>query len=329
MIRQAISGSVLLLLMAVSGTPVAAQARTIPVDDSYTISSRFLTNEAEHPDFRLPVLTTVEGQQILFDRLYKTVGERELHCDVFLPPRGASVGQAIVLVHGGGWHSGNKSNFYAMANLLAQRGYVVVLPEFRLALEAGYPAGLLDVNDAIRWTMSQADEFGIDPQRIAIGGESSGGQMASLIAYTGGSPLFSAGPDDAPTVNALIDIDGVIDFTVPLALANENRNDATPAARWLGGSWEQKPERWREASAATYVGPRSPPTLVISGEQDRFTAGIEKVLPVLEAHGIANRHAHFPGQPHAFWLFEPYASQIVEEIDTFLQGIAPAQEIRP
>ena len=326
MIRRAISSGLLLLLMALPQWPVAAQAQMVPVDDSYTVSSRFLVNRARHPDFRLPVLTMVEGQQIMFDRLYKTVGERELHSDIFLPPVGTRVGQAIVLVHGGGWHSGNKSNFYTMASLLAQRGYVVVLPEFRLAPEAGYPAGLLDVNDAIRWTISQADELGIDPQRIAIGGESSGGQMASLVAYTGGTPLFSAGPDDAPRVNALIDIDGAIDFTTPLALANENRNDATPAARWLGGSWEHAPERWREASAATYVGPRSPPTLVISGEQDRFTAGIEKVLPVLEAHGIANRHAHFADQPHAFWLFEPYASQIVDEIDTFLQGIAPAQE---
>lgn len=329
MIRQAIAGSLLLLLAALPDMPAAAQAQTIPVDDSYTISRRLLANQAEHPEFRLPVLTMVEGQQILFDRLYKTVGERELHSDIFLPPAGARVGRAIVLVHGGGWRAGNKSNFYAMATLLAQRGYVVVLPEFRLALEAGYPAGLLDVNDAIRWTMSQAGAFGIDPARIAIGGESSGGQMASLIAYTGGTPLFSAGPDDAPRVNALIDIDGVIDFTTPLALANENRSDATPAARWLGGSWEQVPERWREASAATHVGAQSPPTLIISGEQDRFTAGMEKVLPVLDAHGIANRHVHFADQPHAFWLFEPYASQIVAEIDAFLQSIEPAPGTRP
>ncbi|WP_347304207.1 alpha/beta hydrolase [Croceibacterium sp. TMG7-5b_MA50] len=329
MMVQAGWGAAGLLVLAMSHMPVAAQSPTIPVDDSYTVSSRFLANQAAHPDYRLPVLTTVAGQQILFDRLYKTVGGRELHSDVFLPPAETGSGQAIVLVHGGGWHSGNKSNFYSMANLLAQRGYVVVLPEFRLAPEAGYPAGVIDVNDAIRWTMSQAAEFGIDPQRVAIGGESSGGQMAALVAYTGGSTLFSGGSDRAPSVNALIDIDGVIDFTTPLALANENRNDATPAARWLGGSWEQAPDRWREASAATHVGPNSPATLVISGERDRFTAGMEKVLPILAAHGIPHHHAHFADQPHTFWLFQPYTSQVVAEIDTFLQDLQPAQTAAP
>ena len=137
-----ISTSVIGLLIA---APAMAQPRTIPVDDSYTVSSRLLVNQAQHPDFRQPALTMVEGQEIRFDQLYKTVAGRELHADIFLPPLGRKRGQAIVLVHGGGWHSGNKSNFYAIANLLAQRGYVVVLPEFRLGPEAGYPAGLLDV----------------------------------------------------------------------------------------------------------------------------------------------------------------------------------------
>lgn len=325
MIRRAISGSVSLMLMVAPAAPAMAQPRTIPVDDSYTVSSRLLVNQAQHPDFRQPALTMVEGQEIRFDRLYKTVEGRELHADIFLPPLGRKRGQAIVLVHGGGWHSGNKSNFYAIANLLAQRGYVVVLPEFRLGPEAGYPAGLLDVNDALRWTVAQAGELGIDPARIAIGGESSGGQMAALLAYTGGTTLFSGGPEGAPRTNALLDIDGVIDFTTPLALMNENRDGTTAAARWLGGPYEQQPDRWRDASAATHVGPLSPPTLVISGEQDRFTAGMEKVFPVLDAYGIHARHVHFPDQPHAFWLFEPYASHIAEEIDQFLQSVGVPQ----
>ncbi len=299
---------------------------TIPIDDSYTVSSRYLSNREQHPELTLPRVTMVDGQTILFDRLYRTIGSRELHLDAFLPPPGKARRQAIVLLHGGAWRSGNKSNFYAIASLLAQRGYAVFLPEFRLAPEARYPAGMVDINAAINWVSSHADEFGFDPGRIAVGGESTGGQMAGLIAYTGGSTMFTADGRPAAHLNALIDIDGVLDMTAPLALQNENRGGAkSPAALWLGGSFEQVPEKWREASAASHLSADSPPTLVISGGQARFTAGIEDVLPKLTSLGIGNRNVNFPGLPHTFWLFEPYASQVVEAIDDFLRQAGDIQ----
>ncbi|MFX7918446.1 alpha/beta hydrolase, partial [Acinetobacter baumannii] len=87
-------------------------------------------------------------------------------------------------VHGGAWASGNKSHSYPFANLLAQRGYAVFMPEFRLSPEAPYPAALHDVNAAILWVKGRAAEFGMRPDGLAIGGDSSGGQMAALLAYS-------------------------------------------------------------------------------------------------------------------------------------------------
>lgn len=297
-----------------AGTPI----RT--VDDSYTISQRFGANRPAHPELALPVIETGAGRRILFDRLYAQRGTRELHADVFLPAPAAAPSQAIVMVHGGAWRSGNASNFYAMADLLARRGYAVILPEFRLAPEQRYPAGLRDVNAAIDWVRSNADAFGIDPRRIAIGGESSGGQMAALIAYTAGTALYSDHGNPTPRLNALIDIDGVLDFTDPVALRHENAaGEKSVAALWLGGSMETAPARWKEASPATHLGPNSPPTLILSGEADRFTGGRETVIAALNARGIPARHIHFPGLPHTFWLFEPYVGQVVEAIDQFLR----------
>lgn len=322
--------SCLIATLAACSTPAPVGSRTIPIDDSYTISSRFLSNRTARPEIALPVLTMADGQRILFDRLYAAVGERELHLDVFLPPRpqagGQASGQAVVLVHGGAWRSGNKSNFYAIASLLAQRGYAVFIPEFRLAPEAGYPAGLQDINSALAWVAVNAGSFGIDPARIAIGGESSGGQMAALVAYTGGSSRFTASGQPSVRVNALIDIDGVLDLTSPLALRYENAaGDQSAMARWLGGSWERLPQAWSDASAATYAGPDSPPTLVLAGEDPRFTAGWDQIASTLESNGIAHRKVDFPGLPHTFWLFDPYAAQVVEAIDDFLKdsGTAP------
>lgn len=311
----------LLAALAITAFSTAAFAgNLIPIDDSYTVSQRYLAYKKDFPELELPRVQFEAGQQVLFDRLYKKIGDRELHADVFLPPPGRGNRQAILLVHGGAWRSGNKSNFYALANQLAQRGYVVLLPEFRLAPEAAYPAGLVDINDAIVWAKQNAADFGFDKTRLALGGESSGGQMAALIAYSVAFDKIKSAPGLDTRVSALIDIDGVLDFTTPLALQFENAAGANSAAgQWLGGAYETAGAIWREASAAEHVDGTSPPTLIISGEAPRFTAGRERVQQVLDRNHIANAYIKYDRMPHAFWLFEPYVSKIAGAIDAFLR----------
>ncbi len=309
--------------------PLAA-AGTIPVDDSYTVSQRYDSNLAAHPEFALPVIDAGNGRRILFDRRYKLVGARELHVDLFLPQISQRPAQALVLVHGGAWRSGNKSNFYALAQRLSALGYAVAIPEFRLSPEAVYPAGMIDINDAFAFVRDNAAAFGIDPRRIAVGGESSGGQMAALLAYAGPTGRFAATAQAAARPSALIDIDGVLDFTAPLALRHENAaRERSVAAQWLGGSWDTAPDLWRQASAVTYLGNDSPPTLIISGEDDRFTAGRDAVIARLQENGTPVVHRHFAGLPHTFWLFDPYLGQVAEAIDLFLRNPDVAKGGRP
>jgi len=293
----------------------------LPVDDSYTVSQRYDAYKQDYPEIVWPKLSFAAGQRILFDRLYKKIGERELHVDVFLPPPAHVRHQAILFVHGGGWRSGNKSNFYALANLLAQRGYVVFLPEYRLSAEAGYPAGLIDINDAIVWAKRQGQDLGFASDRLAIGGASSGGQMAALIAYSSGHDLFKSRVGLDTTVNALVDLDGLLDFTTPLALQYENAAGAnSPASLWLGGDYASQTSKWREASAINYLGTASPPTLIVSSGAARFTAGREDVESLLDRYKI--RHVYFEVEhaPHTFWLFHPYLDKILPKIDDFLRG---------
>lgn len=312
----------LLVAMAVVGGP-AAGAGLRSVDDSYTASRRFNAYKVQYPDLRLPELTFSAGQKIQFDRLYKMVDDRELHLDVFMPGDSARGERpSVVLVHGGGWRAGDKSEFYPLANMLAQRGYVVFLPEYRLSPEARFPAGLIDINDAIVWIKAQASTYGIDPARIALGGGSSGGQMAALLAYSAGEAKFKSQPTGDTRVSALIDLDGVLDFTSPLALQYENAaGDTSVAALWLGGSMEHATDQWREASAARYVGERSPPTLIISSGELRFTAGKDAVLSALESRGIRHEYVELKNVPHTFWLFEPHLSMVAAQIDSFLKSI--------
>lgn len=302
-------------LLALPALPAPAR----DVDDSYTVDQRFAQYRDQYPGIGWPAVTWREGQSVLFDRPYKTLGTRTLHLDVFRPA--AANGQGLMLVHGGAWRSGAKTHFYALANLLAQRGYTVFLPEFRLSGEAPYPAGMEDIAEALRWARAHAAEFGLDGAHIAVGGASSGGQMAALLAYAGPSGLFGK-----VHANALVDLDGVLDMADPDALHFENAaGAASPFARWLGGRFEAMPQRWREAGAASYAGPQSPPTLIVSSGIARFTVGKDKVLAALERHRIANREFAFTGAPHDFWLFEPWLSRTAEEIDTFLRPLTPAK----
>jgi acetyl esterase/lipase len=297
------------LAMLAVAPPVAARV----VDDSYTIASRFARYKDQYPGIQWPVVAPSAGQTILFDRAYKALGDRDLHLDIFAPAPGTSRHQGLVLVHGGAWRSGSKAHFYALANLLAQRGYTVFLPEYRLSPEAAYPAGVVDVGDALAWARAHAGDYGLSAGRIALGGASSGGQMASLVAYT------------VAGANALVDMDGVLDFTTPLALQYENAaGDASSAAKWLGGSYEHAPDLWREASAASHVGATSPPTLIISSGNVRFTAGKDKVLETLAANHIPARWYAFSGAPHDIWLFDPWLGTVVDQIDSFLRALPPA-----
>lgn len=297
------------------------------VDDSYTIARRFAGYRTQYPGIALPVIAPRTGQTLAFDLVYKTIGDRDLHIDVFSPAPRNSVGQGLVLVHGGAWRSGGKAHFYALANLLAQRGFTVFLPEFRLAPEQPFPAGMDDIADALTWAQRESPHYKLRAERIAIGGASSGGQMAALLAYRRAS---DAGGKTVLPPNALIDMDGVLDTTSPLALQYEDAaKEDSPLAQWLGGSFEQLPDAWRDAGAASHAGPASPPTLILSSGAPRFTAGRERVSAILQRNGIRTSTYIYPRAPHDFWLFQPYLDQAVVQIAAFLTSVDADRKRKP
>ena len=312
------------ILVLIAGLLVSALAlaKDITVDDSYSPGERFARYKVKHPELQWPVQTFRAGQSIAFERPYKRIDGRDLHADLFYPSVENQNGQAVVLVHGGGWRSGNKSHFYPLANLLAQRGYLVMTPEYRLSVEARYPAGMTDISDAISWLRQRAEDFSINPEKIALGGGSSGGQMAALAGHAAQSGKYQSKPEQNTTVNAVIDLDGVLDFTTPLALQFENKKQhKSAAALWLGGTYEELPELWAEASATQHLHPNSPPTLIISSGQPRFTAGHGEITGYLKKHHIIHQYIELNETIHTFWLFEPYLSQTAQWIDTFLQRV--------
>jgi acetyl esterase/lipase len=97
------------------------------------------------------------------DVVFGTGGGRDLKCNVYVPPQPGAGRPAVLLVHGGGWVQGDRSQLHGYGILLGRLGYLCVATEYRLAGEAKWPAQLHDVKAALRWMRANAHQLGIDP----------------------------------------------------------------------------------------------------------------------------------------------------------------------
>ena len=111
--------------------------------------------------------------------------------DLFLPEAGKDPCPLVFFIHGGGWYSGDKADSQKDPWMkLLDRGYAVASINYRLSGEASHPAGIIDCKTALRYLKAHAGEYGIDPDRVAVSGDSSGGHYALMMAVTMGNPEF-------------------------------------------------------------------------------------------------------------------------------------------
>jgi acetyl esterase/lipase len=107
----------------------------------------------------------------------------------------ASNDAAIVLLHGGGWFHGDKGKDADLAVRIAEHGYIVFVPNYRLAPAHPFPVGRTDVLDAIAWT--KASQYAFSRDKLAVWGSSAGSNLAVEAALATGHPAVSwSGPLD-------------------------------------------------------------------------------------------------------------------------------------
>ena len=119
----------------------------------------------------------------------------------FYTPKGMrGAAPALFFIHGGGWIYGDLESHDATCRVLAEEAQVrVIAIDYRLAPEAPFPAGFDDVWAGWQWIVTNADGLGIDPHRLAVGGDSAGGNLSAIIAQTAVREGFHA-----PTFQLLI-----------------------------------------------------------------------------------------------------------------------------
>jgi len=323
-----------LVLIKYSAAEPTSSSLTIPRDSSFTTYLAWLKIAREFPQAIIAAEKLPEGLKADYGITYKTLavspyGKRDLHLDLFRPLK-AGTYPALLLIHGGGWRSGNRTMENQLAQQVAAHGYVTATVEYRLSPEAIYPAAVYDIKSAVRFLRSNAAKFGIDPDRIAISGTSAGGQLASLVGMTAEVKKFDGGETDSKVsakIQAIIDIDGVLDFRDP----NESGKDEDPlklsaGAYWFGATFKQAPKIWEEASPNVYAGKDTPPILFINSALPRFHAGRDSVISILNQYKIYTEVHTLPGTPHPFWLFHPWFETAVDYMNTFLDKILKKED---
>ena len=296
-------------------------------DTGYTTFKAYNDIKKSHPNVAISWVSDKTPPSVKADKdiVYNSIGNRKLRLDAFFPKGNIQKSHpAILIIHGGGWRTGNRAQHIPLAQHLAALGYVCFTPEYRLSTEALYPAAVHDLKAALRWMRANAKKYKIDTNRIATVGFSAGGQLSALLGTTSNNPTFegtSGNIGHSTKVNAIVDIDGILAFIHPESGEGDDTRSISAATYWFGYSKAENPELWQVASALNHVDAETPPTLFINSGVDRMHAGRTDYLAKLATFNIYSEVHIFPNSPHSFCLFNPWFEPTVQYIDVFLRTI--------
>ena len=245
--------------------------------------------------------------------VYKTINGRDLRLFVFYPwSKPGTVSPAIVLFHGGGWYSGNPSRLFAQCRYLASRGMVAFSVEYRTHDKFGGSPfdAVRDGKSAIRWVREHARDLRIEPNRIAAGGGSAGGQIAAAAGTVVGKEEPGENLSVSSRPNALVLFNPVI--------------DNGPG----GYGYHRLGNLYRKISPLHNINKNHPPTIILTGEKDAIVklSAVRDYKKRLNHLGIRCDLHIYPGQPHGFYQYharEPNPNFVatMREVDRFLESL--------
>lgn len=204
--------------------------------------------------------------------------------DVWRPTERAGALPVVIFFYGGGWSNGRRQDYGFAGRALAARGFVVVVPDYRLAPANRFPRFVEDGAAAARWTHDHVAALGGDPARISVMGHSAGAHIAALLALDG--RWLAAAGVPANTIRAGALLAGPYDF-LPLT---------APQAVTALGNWPQ-PE---ETQPIHYARSDAPPLWLASGDADRIVSvnNSRALSARLQSLGAPVRLREYPGLSH-------------------------------
>lgn len=243
--------------------------------------------------------------EVIHDVHYLAKGRSE-KMDLYLPAGEARQPRpAVLIVHGGGWHGGDKraKREQNIGNNLAATGYVCASINYRLCkksdilpgrLREVWPGNLQDCRTAVRFLRKNAAKYGIDPEHIGAIGGSAGGHLTAMLAVTDGK-------DDIKAEGPYAEFSSRVQAVVPMYGVHNVVAQARLKGNPLSGPDE---ELCRNASPITWITPDDPPALILHGTKDALVpvSQSEILHDRLSKAGVKSQLLIVEGAPHSFHL---------------------------
>ncbi len=233
--------------------------------------------------------------------------------DIYRPPSASGSAPLVVFLYGGGWDSGSKDIYGFVARPLAERGAVVVVPDYRLYPQVQFPAFLQDNAEAVAWAAAHAAEFGADPRRVFLLGHSAGAYNAAMLAL---DPrwLHEAGYDRSRLA-------GVVALAGPYDFLPITDPDVIPVFASVNDDQRSQP--------ISYVDGHNPPMLLLAGTADTTVRprNTESLAAAIRAAGGPVESKFYPGIGHiglitAFAPIFEGRAPVLDDVWGFIAGQA-------
>ncbi len=254
------------------------------------------------------------------DVVYRKVDGVELKMDVYSPETPAAQAlPAVVVVHGGAWIGGKRSDIKALAAALASEGMVAATVDYRLAPKHKWPAMLDDVQSAVRYLRANNLRYRIDPLRIGATGASAGGHLALLL---GMRETRDRETDFYPRVSSRVA--AVLNLFGPTDLAHDFAPGTADflAIQVVGKSFKQAETEIRDFSPVNFVDGKTAPIFTIQGQADPMVPPYQadRLDQALKAANRPHVLVKVPGMVHDVDIKKPAERDALKKGIEFLKS---------
>jgi acetyl esterase/lipase len=240
--------------------------------------------------------------------------ERRQRLDVYRPAGSGSGRPVVIFWYGGSFDSGSKGAYKFVGAALAERGFVTVLPDYRLYPAVKFPELLDDPARAVAWVQQHAQEFGGDPHRVVLMGHSAGAHIAAFLALQ---------PERLTKVGARPEwIAGLVGLSGPYALAPNTRTLHTI----FGQPYTEAD--WQPVRSVTH---HAPPTFLAHGLDDSLVSAhqTEQLRDALRQADVRVETKLYAGKGHAdtvaaFSIPARHRVSVLEDASKFMESITAA-----
>lgn len=251
-------------------------------------------------------------------RTYQVQEGQALRAAVWRPRSKISLAPILFDIHGGAWAGGAPTADGTSLRWFADRGWLVISVEYRLARPdmPTWNKAPLDVACGLVWAAANAKRFGGDPRRIAVSGRSAGGNLAINLAYSAALGEARSGcGGEVPIPAAVVAFSPVVD---PMNAFKNGQEfpGADPRSfipLYIGGPPSRFPDRLRAIASATYLSARAPATLLIQPIHDRLipSEGVFRFGQQARSVGVDMSVVQLPMINHYLWYANSLADQAI------------------